>query len=164
MPPRQSGRRMSSPARWSRSAIGAGNGRNGRAFAMPWCGRCPCRTVRARAGRGASAADSRARSGPAVRTGTPAPTAPFAVDVASSAADPDNPVSHTKIRAKPFYLNVAEIDPQKIYNPLSDFRFPYNGSSQPVQILTKRDLNGDGKRDNRVNVTAHWSINGGATR
>jgi hypothetical protein len=24
-----------------RSAIGAGNGRNGRAFAMPWCGRCP---------------------------------------------------------------------------------------------------------------------------
>ena len=88
---------------------------------------------------------------------------PFALDVASSAADPDNPVSHTKIQVKPFYLNVAEIDPQKSHNPLSDFRFPYsyNGASQPVQILAKRDINGDGKQDN---VTAHWSINGGATK
>src|SRR4051794_37282698 len=63
------------------------HGRNGRAFAMPWCGRCPCRTVRARAGRGASAADSRARSGPAVRAGTSAPTPPFAVDVAEVASN-----------------------------------------------------------------------------
>lgn len=88
---------------------------------------------------------------------------PFALDVARSAADPDNPVSHTKIQVKPFYLNVADIDPQKSHNPLSDFRFKhsYNGASQPVRILAKRDINGDGAEDA---VTARWSINGGPTK
>ena len=37
----------------------------------------------------------------------------IALDVASSAADPDDPVSHTKIDVEPFYLNTAEIDPEK---------------------------------------------------
>ncbi|HXU97106.1 MAG TPA: M14 family zinc carboxypeptidase [Jiangellaceae bacterium] len=85
---------------------------------------------------------------------------PFALDVASSAADPDDPVSHTKIEVEPFYLNTAEIDPQKSHNPLSDFRFAYSydGASQPVQILAKRDINGDGNPDD---VTVHWSIDGG---
>ena len=76
-------------------------------------------------------------------------TLPFALSVAKSAVDPDDPVSNTKIKTKPFYLNVASIDPQKTSNPMSDFRFAYsfNGANQPVQILAKRDLNGDGAPD-----------------
>ena len=68
-------------------------------------------------------------------------------------------VSHTKIETEPFYLNVADIDPQKSWNPMSDSRFAhsYNGSAQPVQILAKRDINGDGAEDP---VTVHYSING----
>ena len=92
-----------------------------------------------------------------------AKTLPFALDVARSAADPDNPVSHLKNEVEPFYLNVAEIDPQKSHNPLSDFQFAYsyNGASQPVQILAKRDIDNDGNEDA---VTAHWSVNGGPTQ
>ena len=84
---------------------------------------------------------------------------PFALDVAHSTLDPDDPVSHTKIETEPFYLNVAEIDPQKSWNPMSDFRFShsYNGANQPVQILAKRDINGDGAEDP---VTVNYSING----
>ena len=44
-------------------------------------------------------------------------TLPFALSVAKSTADPDDPVSNTKIKTKPFYLNVAEIDPQKSRQP-----------------------------------------------
>ncbi len=86
-------------------------------------------------------------------------TLPFALSVAKSTVDPDDPVSHTKIETEPFYLNVADIDPQKSWNPMSDFRFAhsYNGSAQPVQILAKRDINGDGAEDP---VTLHYSING----
>jgi Zinc carboxypeptidase/Immune inhibitor A-like, MAM domain len=87
---------------------------------------------------------------------------PFALDVAHSTVDPDDPVSHTKIETEPFYLNVAEIDPQKSWNPMSDFRFAhsYNGAAQPVQILAKRDIDGDGAEDP---VTLNYSVNGGAT-
>jgi hypothetical protein len=86
---------------------------------------------------------------------------PFALSVARSTADPDDPVSHTKIETEPFYLNVAEIDPQKSWNPMSDFRFAhsYNGANQPVQVLAKRDIDGDGEDDP---VTMHYSVNGGA--
>ena len=31
--------------------------------------------------------------------------------------------AHTKFETEPFYLNVAEIDPQKRWNATSDFRF-----------------------------------------
>ena len=31
--------------------------------------------------------------------------------------------AHTKFETEPFYLNVAEIDPQKSWNAVSDFRF-----------------------------------------
>jgi Zinc carboxypeptidase len=88
-------------------------------------------------------------------------TLPFALDVAQSAADPDDPVSHTKIETEPFYLNVANIDPQKSWNPMSDFRFDYSydGTNQPVQILAKRDIDGDGSDDP---VRLHYSVNGGA--
>ena len=85
---------------------------------------------------------------------------PFALDVAASTPDPDDPVSHTKLETEPFYLNTAEIDPQKSWNPMSDFRFTrsYNGADQPVQVLAKRDLNGDGVDDP---VTLNYSVNGG---
>ena len=86
---------------------------------------------------------------------------PFALSVAQSTVDPDDPVSHTKIETEPFYLNVAEVDPQKSWNPMSDFRFAhsYNGANQPVQVLAKRDINGDGAEDP---VTLHYSVNGAA--
>jgi Zinc carboxypeptidase/Immune inhibitor A-like, MAM domain len=87
-------------------------------------------------------------------------TLPFALDVAQSTLDPDDPVSHTNIETEPFYLNVAEIDPQKSWNPMSDFRFAhsYNGAAQPVQVLAKRDLDGDGAEDP---VTLNYSVNDG---
>ncbi|HET6685270.1 MAG TPA: M14 family zinc carboxypeptidase [Jiangellaceae bacterium] len=87
---------------------------------------------------------------------------PFALSVAQSAPDPDDPVSHTNIDVEPFYLNVADIDPQKSWNPMSDFRFAhsYNGADQPVQVLAKRDLDGDGTDDP---VSLNYSINGGPT-
>lgn len=84
----------------------------------------------------------------------------FALSVAQSAADPDDPVSSTRIEPQPFYLAVSEIDPQKSHNPMSDFRFShsYDGSNQPVQVLAKRDLDGDGDEDP---VSLNYSVNGG---
>src|SRR4029453_16004641 len=38
---------------------------------------------------------------------------PSPLAVAQSTLNPDDPVSHTNIETEPFYLNVAEIDPQK---------------------------------------------------
>ena len=35
--------------------------------------------------------------------------------------------AHTKFETEPFYLNVAEIDPQKSWNAMSDFRFHAKG-------------------------------------
>ncbi len=63
---------------------------------------------------------------------------PFALDVAHSAGDPANPVSHLDREAASF-----EVD-----------RFPTSfGDPQPVGAVVKREL-GD--------VTLHWRINGGA--
>jgi hypothetical protein len=85
----------------------------------------------------------------------------FAVAAARSAVDPDDPVSPMKIDTKPFYLDVSEVDPQKSFNPMSDFTFAhsYNGASQAVQVLAKRDLDDDGDEDQ---VTLKYSINGGS--
>ena len=85
----------------------------------------------------------------------------FAVAAARSATDPDNPVSPVNIKTQPFYLNTALVDPQKSFNPMSDFTFAhsYNGASQPVQVLSRRDLDNDGDQDP---VTLNYSINGGA--
>ena len=85
----------------------------------------------------------------------------FAVAAARSATDPDNPVSPVNIKTQPFYLNTALVDPQKSFNPMSDFTFAhsYNGASQPVQVLARRDLDNDGDQDP---VTLNYSINGGA--
>ena len=84
---------------------------------------------------------------------------PFALAAARSAADPSNPVSPVNLEVEPFYLSTADLDPQKSFNPMSDFTFAhsYNGDDQPVQVLAKRDLDGDGEDDP---VTLHWSIDG----
>ncbi len=63
---------------------------------------------------------------------------PFALDVAHSAGDPANPVSHLDREAADF-----EVD-----------RFPTSfGDPQPVEALVKREL-GD--------VTINWRVNNGA--
>jgi hypothetical protein len=87
----------------------------------------------------------------------------FAVAAARSATDPDNPVSPVNIKTQPFYLDMGKVDPQKSFNPMSDFTFAhsYNGDEQPVQVLARRDLDNDGDQDA---VTLNYSINGGATQ
>lgn len=76
---------------------------------------------------------------------------PYSLDVAKSAADPDDPVSHLGLETKPFYLNSD--DTYKAGLPLSNFTFDYSyGDPQEVRVLAKRSL-GD--------VTLKFSINGG---
>jgi hypothetical protein len=79
----------------------------------------------------------------------------FALNVALSARDPDDPVSHAGIDTKRFYLDVSEIDPWKSGNPLSDLRVEVShggGTSQIVEVLAKRAV---GK------VTLVYEINDG---
>ena len=75
---------------------------------------------------------------------------------------PDNPVSPVNLKTQPFYLNTATVDPQKSFNPMSDFTFAhsFNGADQPVQVLAKRDLDNDGTGDD---VTLNYSIDGEPT-
>lgn len=76
---------------------------------------------------------------------------PYALDVAKSAADPDDPVSHLGLATKPFYLKSD--DTYKAGLPLSNFTFDYSyGDPQEVRVLAKRSL-GD--------VTLKYSVNGG---
>jgi Zinc carboxypeptidase len=82
----------------------------------------------------------------------------FAVRVAKSARDPDDPVSHAGIDTKAFYVDVSQIDPWKRHNPSSDLavRISYaGGASQPVEVLAKRSLH---------RVRLHYRINGGRVR
>ncbi|MDR6906464.1 hypothetical protein J2X63_002150 [Agromyces sp. 3263] len=75
---------------------------------------------------------------------------PFALDVAKSAADPDDPVSHLGIDTKPFYLKSD--DTYKYGLPLANYTFDYSyGDPQEVRVIAKRSL-GD--------VTVKYSING----
>jgi hypothetical protein len=88
---------------------------------------------------------------------------PFSRDVALSATDPDDPISHLGNTTEPFYLDVSEIDPQKAFNPLSDFTFDHSyGDPQTVEVLAKRDLDGDGVKGPGDDVTVHWRVNGGS--
>lgn len=65
---------------------------------------------------------------------------PFALDVATSALDPANPVSHLGNTVRPFYLDT----------------FPVSyGDPQPVQVNAKRSLGA---------VTLKWQVNGGPTQ
>jgi Zinc carboxypeptidase len=82
---------------------------------------------------------------------------PFALNVATSADDPDDPESHASIDTASMYLDVSEIDPWKTNWPTSDLRVLTSyagGSSQPVEVLAKKAI-GD--------VTLNYSINGGPT-
>jgi Zinc carboxypeptidase/Immune inhibitor A peptidase M6 len=82
----------------------------------------------------------------------------FAVRIARSARDPDDPISHMGIDTKAFYFDVASIDPEKTHNPLSDLAVDTSyagGSSQPVEVLAKRALKTVGLR---------YRINGGPIR
>jgi hypothetical protein len=83
----------------------------------------------------------------------------FAVRIARSARDPDDPVSHMGIDTKAFYFDVSTIDPQKAHNPLSDLAVDdvsyAGGSSQPVEVLAKRAMKKVGLR---------YRINGGRIR
>ncbi|SIN89899.1 M14 family metallopeptidase [Agromyces cerinus] len=75
---------------------------------------------------------------------------PFALDVAKSAADPANPVSHLGLETKPFYLESD--DTYKDGLPQVNYTFDYSyGDPQEVRVIAKRSL-GD--------VTLMYSING----
>ena len=79
----------------------------------------------------------------------------FALRIARSAHDPDDPISHMGIDTKAFYFDVASIDPEKTHNPLSDLAVDTSyagGSAQPVDVLAKRALK---------KVELRYRINGG---
>ncbi|MDQ5814716.1 MAG: zinc carboxypeptidase [Actinomycetota bacterium] len=79
---------------------------------------------------------------------------PFAMSVAKSADDPDDPDSSLGIDTKSFYLESD--DPYKEGLPGANFAFDYSyGDPQPVQVLAKRSLGP---------VTAQYRINGGAVQ
>jgi hypothetical protein len=79
---------------------------------------------------------------------------PFALDLARSAPNPANPVSHLGSSVQPFYLETSSLDPEKTNNPMSDFRFAVSyGDPQPVRVLAKRSLGA---------VTLKYQVNGGA--
>ena len=76
---------------------------------------------------------------------------PFALSVARSAADPDDPKSHLGIETKPFYLKSD--DTFKDGLPLANFTFDVSyGDPQEVRVLAKRTLGA---------VTLKYRINGG---
>ena len=80
----------------------------------------------------------------------------FAVRVAKSAQDPDDPVSHIDLDTASLYVDTSEIDPWKTNWPTSDLRVDVSyagGSSQPVEVLAKRAAGA---------VTLHYSVNGAA--
>lgn len=81
---------------------------------------------------------------------------PFALDVAKSALNPDQPISHLGNTIKPFYLEMASIEPELSGNPQGDFRFVYSyGDPQIVQVLAARSLG---------QVTLKYQINNGAIK
>jgi hypothetical protein len=83
---------------------------------------------------------------------------PFAVNVAKSARDPDDPVSRAGIDTAGLYLDISEIDPWKTNWPTSDLTvdISYAGdSSQPVEVLAKKAVGA---------VTLHYSIDGAAAQ
>lgn len=80
-------------------------------------------------------------------------TLPFSLDLALSAKDPANPVSHLGNSVAPFYLDQVEVDPEN--GPLSMFDFTFDvsyGDPQEVRVLAKRSLGA---------VTVKWQVNGG---
>ena len=83
-------------------------------------------------------------------------TRPFSLDVAKSAANPVNPISHLGNTTKPFYLSQTEVDAEN--GGLSMFDFTFNkshGDPQEVRVLARRNLGA---------VTLKYQINGGAVQ
>jgi hypothetical protein len=81
-------------------------------------------------------------------------TRQFALNVARSAPDPDDPVSHAAIDTDEMYLDVSDIDPWKTNWPTSDLKVDVSyagGESQPVEVLAKRAIGA---------VTLNYRING----
>ena len=75
----------------------------------------------------------------------------FALSVARSASDPDDPESALGIETKPFYLESD--DPYKEGLPGANYSFEYSyGDPQPVAVLAKRSLGA---------VMLNYRINGG---
>ena len=61
---------------------------------------------------------------------------PFALDVAKSAPNPANPVSHLGLETKPFYLESD--DTYKDGLPLANFTFEYSyGDPQEVRVIAR---------------------------
>ena len=78
----------------------------------------------------------------------------FAVRVAMSAVDPDDPVSHIDVDTAGLYVDASSIDPWKTGFPASNLEVDTSyagGSSQPVEVLAKRAIG---------EVTLHYAING----
>jgi murein tripeptide amidase MpaA len=83
-------------------------------------------------------------------------TLAFDLDIAKSAVNPANPVSHLGNSVKPFYLSQTEVDPENGSLAMFDFRFTKSyGDPQEVRVLAKRSLGA---------VTLKYQINGGATQ
>jgi hypothetical protein len=83
-------------------------------------------------------------------------TLAFHLGLAKSARKPANPKSPVGIKAKPFYLDADEIDPQNGQTSLFDFKFGVSyGDPQEVRVLAKRKLGG---------VALKYRINGGPVR
>ncbi|HEX5087658.1 MAG TPA: M14 family zinc carboxypeptidase [Nocardioides sp.] len=79
---------------------------------------------------------------------------PFAMSVARSAADPDDPKTVTGITTKPFYIDSE--DPYKRSNPGTQLSFTKSyGDPQPVAVIAKRSLGA---------VTVRYRINGGPVK
>ena len=79
---------------------------------------------------------------------------PFALSVAKSAEDPDDPDSSLGIETKPFYIESD--DPYKEGVPGANFSFEYSyGDPQPVHVLAKRSIK---------KVQLKYRINGRADR
>lgn len=83
-------------------------------------------------------------------------TVPFALDVAKSALNPEQPVSHLGNTIEPFYLEMSSIEPELSGNPQGDFRFTVSyGDPQVVQVLAARSLG---------EVTLKYQVNNGAAQ
>ena len=79
---------------------------------------------------------------------------PFALDVAKSAPDPANPVSHLGLKTKPLYIKSD--DTFKDGLPLANFTFAVSyGDPQEVRVTARRSLGA---------VTLKYRVNGGAVQ
>jgi hypothetical protein len=80
---------------------------------------------------------------------------PFALDVAKSAGNPANPVSHLGNTTQPFYLGFVGIDPE-LTRSEKNFTFQWSyGDPQKVRVTAKRSLGA---------VLVKYRINGGRCR